>query len=79
MSIEWIRTNYKVPAKRGGRVEYTGEKTPQLGTICGASGGHLSIRLDGIKHPMPFHPTWELRYLGDEAPQAPASDDEIPF
>jgi len=63
VSLEWIRTNYKVPAKRGGRIEYTGEKTPQLGTICGASGGHLSIRLDGVKHAMPFHPTWELRYL----------------
>lgn len=67
MSLEWIRTNYKVPAKRGGRVEYTGEKAPQLGTICGASGGHLSIRLDGVKHAMPFHPTWELRYLDAES------------
>ncbi len=63
MSIEWIRKNYRVPAKRGGRVEYTGEATPQLGTICGANGGHLSIRLDGVKHPMPFHPTWKIRYL----------------
>ncbi len=67
MSIAWVRKAYSVPAKRGGRVEYTGETTPQLGTICGASGGHLSIRLDSVKHSLPFHPTWELRYLdGDE-------------
>lgn len=66
MSLEWIRKRYGVPAKRGGRIEYTGEGKPELGTICGASGGHLSIRLDGVKHTMPFHPTWKLRYL--EAP-----------
>ena len=66
MSIEWVRKTYRVPAKRGGRVECMGEKTPQLGTICGASGGHLSIRLDGVKHTMPFHPTWKLRYLDAE-------------
>jgi hypothetical protein len=66
MSIEWVRKTYRVPAKRGGRIEYTGEKEPQLGTICGASGGHLSIRLDGCKHTMPFHPTWEIRYLAAE-------------
>lgn len=65
MSIDWIRKNYRVPARRGGRVEYTGEKWPQRGTICGASGSHLSIRLDGVKHTMPFHPTWELRYLDE--------------
>ncbi|NUR12319.1 MAG: hypothetical protein HOQ20_10830 [Bradyrhizobium sp.] len=63
MSIEYIRSYYQVPAKRGGRVEYTGNGKAELGTICGADGAHLSIRLDGAKHPMPFHPTWELRYL----------------
>jgi hypothetical protein len=65
--IAWIREYYRVPAKVGGRVEYTGESKPQLGTICGASGSHLSIRLDGVKHSMPFHPTWKLRYLDAEA------------
>lgn len=72
MSIAWVRKRYCVPAKVGGRVEYTGERKPQLGTICGASGGHLSIRLDGVKHSMPFHPTWELRYLDEASPQTPA-------
>lgn len=66
MSIAWVRKYYQVPAKRGGRVEYSGEGKLEAGTITGASGGRLRIRLDGIKHSMPFHPTWKLRYL-DEA------------
>lgn len=67
MSIDWIRKNYNVPATRGGRVEYTGKGRPELGTICGAQGSHLSIRLDGKKHALPFHPTWKLRYLDAES------------
>ena len=68
--MEWVRRNYGVPAKRGGRVEYTGDGRPKLGTIRSASGGHLAIQLDGILHTMPFHPTWELRYL--DSPQEPS-------
>ena len=63
MSFEYIRTYYGVPAKRGGRVEYTGTGKVQTGTITGASGAHLSIRIDGKKHADPFHPTWNLKYL----------------
>lgn len=66
MSLDWIRKNYNVPAARGGRVEYTGGGKPELGTICGASGSHLSVKLDSAKHSMPFHPTWKLRYLDAE-------------
>ena len=67
MSIDYIRRQYAVPAKKGGRVEYTGGQKPQLGTIWGADGGHLLITLDGTKHTMPFHPTWKLRYLDEDA------------
>jgi len=63
MSFEWVRKNYNVPAKRGGRIEYTGGRKPELGTITSASGGRLNIRLDSAKRSVPFHPTWELRYL----------------
>lgn len=63
MSMDWVQKTYGVPARRGGRVEYTGGAAPQLGTIKSASGGRLNIQLDGAKHAMPFHPTWELRYL----------------
>lgn len=70
MSIDWIRKMYGVPAKVGGRVEYTGGKTPCLGTITGARGGHLRIKLDGDLASNPYHPTWELRYL----PALPTQD-----
>lgn len=63
MSFDWIREHYRVPANRGGRVQYTGEAKPRLGTITGASGGRLLIRLDGEKHATPFHPTWKLALL----------------
>lgn len=63
MSMDYIRKNYGVPAKRGGRVEYTGCGKAELGTITGADGAYLCIRLDGLKQAGNFHPTWELRYL----------------
>jgi hypothetical protein len=64
MSIAWVRKTYGVPAKVGGRVEYTGRGTPQGGTITGARDGRLRIRLEGRKHSTSFHPTWRLQYLG---------------
>lgn len=67
MTMEWVRKNYKVPAKRGGRVEYTGDGKPELGTITSANNGRINIRLDRFKHAMPFHPTWKLRYLDGES------------
>lgn len=63
MSIEWVRKNYGVQAKVGGRVEYAGGGKVEIGTITGTINGRLRIRLDGNKHSMPFHPTWMLRYL----------------
>lgn len=44
-------------------MKYTGSGRDEYGTIASARGSHLNIRLDGIKHPMPFHPTWKLEYL----------------
>ncbi|MCL8385810.1 hypothetical protein [Xanthobacter aminoxidans] len=58
-----LRKAYSVPAKRGGRVEYTGDGKPEMGTIRSARGFRLMIQIDGIKHTMPFHPTWALRYV----------------
>lgn len=63
MSMDYIRTYYSVPAKHGGRVEYTGTGKPTLGTITGTRGAHLRIRLDGFKRSGYFHPTWCLTYL----------------
>lgn len=68
MSMEYVRKTYGVPAKRGGRVEYTGGGKVELGTITSARNGHVYIQLDGWSFAKPFHPTWELRYLkGDDA------------
>ena len=66
MSMAWVRKNYGVPAKRGGRVKYTGCGRNEYGTIRSASGGRLNIQLDGIRHTMPFHPTWEIAYLPEK-------------
>lgn len=66
MTMEYIRESYGVPAKRGARVEYTGDGTRSMGTICGADGARLRIRLDGDKRPRTFHPTWMIRYLTQE-------------
>lgn len=63
MSMAWVRKNYNVPAIRGGRVIYEGCGREEYGTIVSATQGRLNIRLDGQKHPNPFHPTWKLRYL----------------
>ena len=66
MSLDYIRKTYGVPAKRLGRVEYTGGKEPRSGTITGAAGGSLKVRMDGHRHSAKYHPTWELRYLPHE-------------
>lgn len=65
MSLDYIRTTYGVPAKSGARVVYTGNGVEECGTITGAKGAHLLIRLDDETHIGRFHPTWELRYLVD--------------
>jgi hypothetical protein len=64
MSMEYIRNYYRVPAKRGARVEYNdGAGYVRQGVIASARNGRLMVRLDGDKHPYPFHPTCDLRYL----------------
>lgn len=69
MSFDYIRKTYGVPVKRGARVEYSGVSPSVVGTIISASGAHVNILLDGAKHAMPFHPTWELRYLQSPTPE----------
>lgn len=71
--MEWVRRNYRVPARRGGRVEYLGNGSTIEGTIRSARGGYVYIQLDGDRHSLPFHPTWKLRYLHPDSPQE-ASD-----
>ena len=64
--FEQIRKRYKVPARGGQRVKYTGRQDgiAETGTIVGADGQYLFIRIDGDRGEVAnFHPTWELEYL----------------
>ena len=57
--MEYIREYYKVPAKKGARIKFHARP----GTIVGAQGPHLRIRLDGDTGIKSYHPTWEMEYL----------------
>jgi hypothetical protein len=65
MSMKYIRDTYKVPAKRGGRVIYSGNGKDVGGVITGTDGVRLRIRLDGDKFSCRFHPAWKIKYLED--------------
>lgn len=67
--LEMIRKTRGVNCRRLGRVKYTGGVEPAYGTITGAEGGYVMIRMDGERNSHPHHPTWELEYL-DERDQA---------
>jgi hypothetical protein len=59
-SLAYIRDQYKVPAYRGRRVKVYNEKN---GTITGASGPYIRVRLDGEARIGSYHPTWRVQYL----------------
>jgi hypothetical protein len=61
--LDYIRDYYGVPAKRGARVEYEGKP----GTVTGTSGPHITVKLDGGKHSLPYHPD-DLKWLDAERP-----------
>lgn len=71
MSMAYIRKHYRVPAKRGMRVCYTGHRDREelTGTITGSKGARLRVRMDPLGNNKPpmflLHPTWELQYLTD--------------
>lgn len=65
MSMVHIRSSYGVPARRGGRVIYTGGVEPVEGVILSERGGYLRIRMLGepARKARLYHPTWEINYL----------------
>lgn len=67
MSMQYIRDRYNVPAKRFGRVVYSGNKKDEPGVITGTRGTYLLIRLDSQTVSLPYHPTFALRYLDEVA------------
>lgn len=63
-ALKYIREHYDVPAEIGGAVVYNCPNIgPRRGTITGARGAYLLIRLDGDKHSGAYHPTWALTYV----------------
>lgn len=62
-SFDYINGYYGLSAKEGDRVVYSGSYVPVGGTIVGAQGAKLLIRLDGDAHPKPFHPEWKLEIV----------------
>jgi hypothetical protein len=70
--MKFIRDSYGVPARRGGRVVYTGKAMATTGTITSAKGARLRVRMDGEKHTGIYHPTWAMRYLPKQAQKGQA-------
>lgn len=67
-SMQYVRSRYRVPAKRGMTVRYTGDASGEimLGRITSASNGRIMIRFEGKffgKRSVPAHPTWKIEYL----------------
>lgn len=65
MSLEFIRHNYHVPAKRGGRVRLGQGFGPNFAGMTGTilSANHrLRVRMDDGRRVI-LHPTWEVEYL----------------
>ena len=56
--LQYVRDYYKVPAYKGVKVTAYGKS----GVITGASGPHVSIRLEGEKSARPYHPTDGIVY-----------------
>ena len=64
MSMEYIRYNYGVPAKRGGRIEFTDSNGVKWrGTIRSSRDSRLRVSLDGLCTISSLHPTWNMKYL----------------
>lgn len=58
VGLPYIRMRFKVPARRGGRVELHG----RFGVIAGASGEYLQVKFDGEPVVAIVHPV-ELNYV----------------
>ncbi|ACI12693.1 hypothetical protein PBI_EISH_80 [Mycobacterium phage Eish] len=59
--FDWIRSTYRVPAKRGMRVVFDGRP----GRILSVDGPYLMLHLDSDPKNLRtrVHPTWRMEYL----------------
>lgn len=81
MSLDYINKSYKLNLREGTRALYSGEgragRGPRFGTVIGANGARVLIRLDGDEGSFPYHPTWRLEYDPQEpAPEARGEEDD---
>lgn len=82
----YIRDYYRVPAKKGQRVEISVDGKLRRGAISGAHGQYIKVKFDGDAKPYPgvFHPTDGVRYLTEadttrEAFDAMAAEQQAEF
>jgi len=63
--LEYIRKHYGVPAKRGARVlcDWYPQEPARTGTVTGAYGPRIRVRLDGETRSCFAHPVWRMTYL----------------
>lgn len=66
MGAEYVRSYYKVPAKRGMRVHVDNKP----GMITGYRGQYILVRFDDphVKGVWPCHPTWMITYFTPSGP-----------
>lgn len=64
MSMQTIRRQYGVPAKRGAKIRYTPPyHEPRDGIIVGSRDAYLRAKLDDEKRTVFLHPTWCVEYV----------------
>lgn len=68
--FSYINQAYNLSLRKGMRVEYTGGGRAKHGTITGADGPYILIKLDGHVNSFPYHPTWELKCITDNPSHA---------
>lgn len=68
MSLQYIRKTYGVPARRGGRIQFTDiDGYVWNGSITSARDGRLRVLVDdrvpGYRRRLILHPTWRIEYI----------------
>ena len=62
--MDYVRSYYDVPAKRGMRVSYSCPTMGEQHGVITRATHYVYVRFDGMRHSRPFHPTEpRLKYL----------------
>jgi len=63
MTIQYVRDFYSVPAKIGGRVEWTAPNGAKFKGTIRSADHRLHVRMDGERHNRILHPTDNVKYI----------------